>query len=327
MCTHHNHIRSSAVIGLLIRILASPRLVAGGEALVDQLIRKILQWKEDESINRDESIKILFDMAGDRSGSYFLEAVFECCPLTLFIELVDLGVCNDSEKIGIFILDNLVYRRLILLPTGQYSRDNSANFVMQAILRRLTTELEYSSSPSIPKLTETILKSLGSERILVEIIDKKLGLALWLIELTSSMAKSYENRRIVCEEFRESFLQAWLKKYASAETSNGILAELKRLFATLFSLSTSPDSNQVLQAKIVGALVKSEKVSPSGGRVARAVSSLPAKILQKIATSNQLSRAILDIIIDECSDNILVALDTVCIDLELHLHSYSYTLL
>lgn len=54
-----------AVMGLLLQILFSPTLVAGGPELADRLVRAVLCWDSSEGSS------VLYAMSGDRSGSYF----------------------------------------------------------------------------------------------------------------------------------------------------------------------------------------------------------------------------------------------------------------
>lgn len=52
----------------------------GGEELADQIVRKILQWPCDVSSEEQSMGKeVVYAMSGEKSGSYFLEVVFECC--------------------------------------------------------------------------------------------------------------------------------------------------------------------------------------------------------------------------------------------------------
>lgn len=74
---------SCAVLGLMIRIMSNPELVMGGSQLCTRLIKYVLEFdKVDSQWN-----ELVYAMAGDKSGSYFLESVFECCELELFLEL------------------------------------------------------------------------------------------------------------------------------------------------------------------------------------------------------------------------------------------------
>jgi hypothetical protein len=76
---------SCAVIGLLLRILFSPDIVQGGPDLAERLARTALECTQPSSSELNSvranpaAVTLFYAMAGDCSGSYFLEAVMECC--------------------------------------------------------------------------------------------------------------------------------------------------------------------------------------------------------------------------------------------------------
>lgn len=109
----------AAVISFVLRVLFSPGVIDGGPELADQLVRTVLEWKEDKS--NDDGPAVFYAMSGERSGSYFLETLLQCCSIELYLEIVE---------------------RAVKLRSTEYAEDNSANFVLQTVLRRLLVEAE-----------------------------------------------------------------------------------------------------------------------------------------------------------------------------------------
>ena len=98
-------------------------------------------------------------MAGDKSGSYFLECVIECSEPLLLLELVH-GALYGS--------------------TNDYAQDNTANFVLQAILRRLSAELEQRRRSSeeltaIEDVTDVCLTELATKEFFPYLILQRGG--------------------------------------------------------------------------------------------------------------------------------------------------------
>jgi hypothetical protein len=124
---------SAAVLGLMLRVLSSPDIVMGGPELADRLVVYALQWTmhgsnsvdsstADTSLDevRSEGQKLFYAMAGDRAASYFLETVMECCQTPLLIDLLRSNVVGHVEE---------------------YANDMAGNFVLQAMLRRLSSQV------------------------------------------------------------------------------------------------------------------------------------------------------------------------------------------
>ncbi|CAM9708221.1 unnamed protein product, partial [Ectocarpus fasciculatus] len=104
----------AAVVSFIVRILFSPGLIEGGPELGDRLVRAVLEWKDDR--NNDDGPTVFYAMAGERSGSFFLETMLQCCKTDFFLDITE---------------------RAVKTRTMEYAEDNSANFVLQTILRRL----------------------------------------------------------------------------------------------------------------------------------------------------------------------------------------------
>lgn len=123
----------AAVIAFIIRVLFSPGVIEGGPELADRLLRAVLEWKDDPT-NLDGPT-IFYAMAGDRSGSYFLETAMQCCGIDFFVEVI---------------------KRAVHTRCAEYSEDNSANFVMQTILRRLLSAVGNESNEVDPVVLQLV---------------------------------------------------------------------------------------------------------------------------------------------------------------------------
>jgi hypothetical protein len=163
---------SCAVLGLLLRVLFSPDIVAGGRELAERLARTALECPQPNAANltslkaNASAVTLFYAMAGDRSGSYFLEAVVECCAVPFLLELLN-GALKGSAK--------------------EYALDGAGNFVLQAVLRRLSAELDRNDSTSLEieamqDVTESLLKELTAEEIFPDLASTKGGVVLWLLE-------------------------------------------------------------------------------------------------------------------------------------------------
>jgi hypothetical protein len=107
-----------AVISLIVRIFYNNRIISGGSDIVGNLILHILDYDENEL---SKMKVIVYNMSGDKAGSYFMQAVLECCDITTYISIVQNAVSNNAID---------------------YIKDNFGNFVIQSILKRLSSELE-----------------------------------------------------------------------------------------------------------------------------------------------------------------------------------------
>ena len=177
---------SVACIGLLLRILLNPDFIMGGSDLAERLIRTTLQWGgiasndsiDTESIsNENLGPQVAYAISGDKSGSYFLETVIECSSVHFFIELVK----------GSFVT-----------RCSDYCEDPTANFALQAVLRRLSAELEKTQvqldvNKNLLSLGKTLLKeiwSISSTDGISSLMNTRSGVVLWLLELARLVPRS-----------------------------------------------------------------------------------------------------------------------------------------
>jgi hypothetical protein len=174
---------SSSFLGLVIRILMNPSIIVDGPELGEKLIRQALNWSEDDN-GEVTGAPIFYGMSADKAGSYFLEASIESGPLSFFLD------CCNHAVIGRSI---------------EYAQDGTANFVLQAILRRLSTILSKSRDKDAPKddsggipkggkrykKVVEICKTFLEELLIVDVFHglatKCAGVILWMLELTKYM--------------------------------------------------------------------------------------------------------------------------------------------
>lgn len=117
---------SVCVCSLLLRVLASPSLnIAGGRGvdmartLCCHVLKVPLTHNEHDDDQQDHTETLFYQMAGDRSASYALESIVECCDEELLTRLLQQSVCVGT-------------------CVAEYVKDDVANFVFQTVLKRLT---------------------------------------------------------------------------------------------------------------------------------------------------------------------------------------------
>ena len=111
-------IYGATVISFTLRVLFSSGIIDGGPELAERLSRVILDWEEGQS--NDNGPTVFYAMAGERSGSYFIETLLQCCGKQMFLDIAE---------------------RAVQTRCVEYVEHNSANFVLQTVLRRLVSLL------------------------------------------------------------------------------------------------------------------------------------------------------------------------------------------
>ena len=299
---------SCAVLGLLLRILFSPTIVQGGEALAERLSRTALECFSSNSADlasckaNAAAVTLFYAMAGDRSGSYFLEAVVECCAIPLLLELLH-GALVGSAK--------------------EYAIDGVGNFVLQAVLRRLTAELERRDMSgaelrALQAVSNELLSELTADDLFPDLVLTKGGVVLWLLELarwTDIRSDGTDWADVV----GNGLVSVWTNK--GAQELSDFFAEKLAPKAALDAIAASKvpqkkvngrvvvdkDSAQLLTARLTGALLKLSNSPADCSRISRKASLLAAKsiytlplgTLKHVATSGPLSRAVLDTALDQ----------------------------
>jgi hypothetical protein len=215
------------VLGLLLRVLSAPDIVAGGPAAALSLVRAVLSWSEDQP---ERNAEIVFNMSGDKSGAYFLETAIECAPLRLVLELLDCsfelgmtetGVNNNSSSSSSTssssggksgdINEKCFVRGGRSRPgstrPSEYASHGSANFVIQAALRRLEAELRLGTqeSQSTPenesnsafamRVSDALLRDLASNGTgaasplasVGDLLVHRGGVLFWMVRCASAM--------------------------------------------------------------------------------------------------------------------------------------------
>ena len=295
---------SCAVLGLLLRVLFSPDIVAGGRVLAERLARTALECPQSNVADlmslkaHASAVTLFYAMAGDRSGSYFLEAVVECCAVPFLLELLN-GALKGSAK--------------------EYALDGAGNFVLQAVLKRLSAELDRNDSTALEieamhDVTEALLTELTGEEIFADLALSKGGVVLWLLE-AARVSKLPDDGTGWAQIVGTGLISVWTDKETSPLAT--VLAEKLAPKAALDAIAASKvpqkkvngrvvmdkDSAQLLIARLIGSMLKlggnaRTTPCPAALEVARAVFALPLDTLKHIAKSGPLSRAILDTTLD-----------------------------
>lgn len=187
---------SSAVLNLFIRILANPGIITStlsvksGPKLLQRLfcISFGFSLPEDDTMssssewdNNNNKIVVVPDtvqyvfyaMAGDRAGSYFLEGVIECCSVEFLLAVVSISLLNKCKE---------------------YISDSFGNFVVQAILRRISsvfinnkTKLLETNKNLIVFATKLINEIIASDYF-SQLVTSKGGVALWLLTVSRNLS-------------------------------------------------------------------------------------------------------------------------------------------
>ena len=278
---------SAAVLGLIIRIFSNPDLILGGDNLINQLIRLVLQWNDVET-----SQNIIYAMAGDRNGSYFLETVFECCNIELFVDITKNAIINSNNN---KIID--------------YVHDNSANFVIQSLLKRLTNELNQNYTNELENIGNQLLISLinnnnsenETNELFEELIEKRGGVILWLLELSLILSLKSDNKWF--QKLSKLLINYWITKNNITLT---VFLEniLSKKVIEKKDMIDNKDSNQLLIAKLISVLLKGQ----SFHTIATSLIDLSEDTLMNICCSGPLSRIIFDILISNINQTLLAAL-------------------
>eukprot|EP01031_Cornospumella_fuschlensis_P041104 gene41104-50147_t len=88
---------SCAILTFLLRILSNPKLLPKGTGLtyLSQLLEKVMYVSPSITAEADyvrsgdsRAHDLFYAMAGDKMGSYFLETLFEACPVHVFENLM-----------------------------------------------------------------------------------------------------------------------------------------------------------------------------------------------------------------------------------------------
>jgi len=270
-----------AVISLIVRILFNDRIIAGGSDIVSKLVLHILDY-DDSDVSKAKVI--IYNMSGDKAGSYFMQAVLECCDITTYVNIIQNVICNHAID---------------------YIKDNFGNFVTQSILKRLSSELESveknNRKGDVSKGLEAVAKSLVKEIVDYEqfgdILQRRGGVILWYLHVIRMYKTSKYGDRI-----GSLITSMW--------TNNGSIKLLDSLNSKLIkkdvqnktitpnegeSVTTyERDTVQILISKIIGGLMRLKGTEVSNTMV-DIVCQLPLTTVRHIATSGNLSKAILDV--------------------------------
>lgn len=190
------NISSCAIITFLLRILSSPALFAPGPNYLSQLAEKVMYLKDISSSNfqrqdNERSSSLFYTMAGDRMGSYFLEILLEVSSWTMFVNLLDQYQLMQSSQVFC-----------------DYAKDASSNFIIQAVMKRIISEIICSGSSSASgfgaKVIALMLES--SVGTFSNLLNRRPMVLGWLLELVAVL-KDEE----AAEQISERVLKAMQK--------------------------------------------------------------------------------------------------------------------
>lgn len=266
---------SSAVLGFLIRILSTPALLSGGSgpALAQRLFCAALGWKDCAARPSPDTVApagvqtVFYAMAGDRAGSYFLEALIECAAADFL-----LGVVSGS----------------VVGKCREYVEDGSGNFVLQAILRRLSCELvragsgssSSGSSSATTKVLVSVALSMTEELVSADnfthVVNLKGGVVMWLLAVVNALPGDSS----MAERVGTAVLDAWLQCAQAAEEGSAVrtlLAAVPALPSGATAEEQELHRQQLISAVFSSKLVASAKGEKGGDGAADAASAKPQK--------------------------------------------------
>jgi hypothetical protein len=327
---------TSAVFGLLIRILSNPTVVSAtindlsgsqithriyyialGYNVNNMLADESNHWHDMMTDNHHRVQQTIYSMAGDRAGSYFLEALIECSNMHFMASILShhiLGTCSE------------------------YIQDGSGNFVIQAFLRRISSILHLHCSDKQQQgdikwlwdISISLVRELLYSDYFMQLVNVKGGVALWLLVLTrnlSSMQPYTTDGGDVAEHVGIRIIKAWVCEHQGLswdgmdDSDEALQIGLTSFLNTKLMLKAKStainvddakgsssgggggegfnphDTTQALIAKLMNELFKSKSTKVTDIST-RAFSQVSSDCLKYIATSGPISRLLLDPFID-----------------------------
>lgn len=322
---------SSAVLSLLFRIISNPTVFPADSSIRStalrfrrQLLGISFNWPQlrkdcdavQLNITQDQvpqsARSVLYSMAGDGAGSYFLETAIECSEIDFLLPLLATGIESNVRD---------------------YASDKCGNFVLQAILRRHAMEQKQrlqqrgsdATCAAIEQQAKVLIEELLSDsHFFTELVNAKGGVAYWMLAAA-------EHRPELSTRVGLELISAWLHSDEQSDSTEKVdgaddaqASKIKRLSLVFNSKFTRPtsagastekkhangkkkgaavdaearnDSTQLLVAKLVAQLL----VSPSkdvSDTVANAFANMSPEALLYVATTGSVSRAVLDVFFD-----------------------------
>lgn len=329
---------SSAVFGLLIRILSNPTVVSAtvNDLSGSQITHRIYyialgynvnnmvadesnHWHDMMTDNHHRVQQTIYSMAGDRAGSYFLEALIECSNMHFMASILShhiLGTCSE------------------------YIQDGSGNFVIQAFLRRISSILHLHGSNKQQQqddikwlwdISISLVRELLYSDYFMQLVNVKGGVALWLLVLTRNLSSmqpyTTDGDDDVAEHVGIRIIKAWVCEHQGLswdgmdDSDDALQIGLTSFLNTKLMLKAKStainaddakgsssvgggvegfnphDTTQALIAKLMNELFKSKSTKVTDIST-RAFSQVSSDCLKYIATSGPISRLLLDPFID-----------------------------
>ena len=225
---------SAALLGLGLRILMNPKLITDGPELGEKLIRKALNWSEEADDADETGAPIFYGMSADKAASYFLESILECGPIAFLLTICKYAVVGRGKE---------------------YAEDFTANFVLQAVLRRLSAIMQKTHSANITdksdksqegdddvlriggkrykkviEMCKTLLEELLPAETFFALVGKCAGVVLWMLDLAKAISGG--------EAFKawgQKVAQALLNVWTNSGDKDCEVSELVTVFTKNFS--------------------------------------------------------------------------------------------
>lgn len=185
---------SCALMSLLIRILSNPEIYPSEESIprLFKLYETVLEFPRSSDNNGANSV--FYSMSGDKSGSYFLQVMLECSSLSHEY------LPNTSHTIDQNALHMIVLHDCILGSIHEYVTDAYGNFVIQSIIRKLTSDYKlYSQQAQVSTQNQLIVEHITSScqlflqefcsnhELIQTLIQQKGGVIYWILELADTL--------------------------------------------------------------------------------------------------------------------------------------------
>ncbi|RYH17589.1 hypothetical protein EON65_28385 [archaeon] len=290
---------SCAILTFLLRILSNPKLLPKGAGLsyLSKLLEKVMFVSpaitaDTEYVRSGESRvqDLFYAMAGDKMGSYFLETLFEACPVHVFDNLMTEYAFHLSPEA---VLD--------------YAKDAHGNFLLQAVLKRLVTQSSHYSN--LLQVAHTIACSLlgVAKGDFADLCRSRIMVVYWLSELIRTMHADdmmlalFDKVFEVWTDVKNEEIVGSGVEVAAQYLSSQLVQKEKKVEGKSDDDLKPMDSFSVNLAKIIGSFLQSSETTVRG-KIRCTVCLLSTDALRHVGTTGALSKAIFDVFLDSSSE-------------------------
>lgn len=316
-----------AAVVILLRILFTPDLIPEGPELAEQIAMCALDWsaprRSSSGPEADVGANVFYAMGGDKSGSYFLEAVIECCSVSFLIDMAQRCLISRSDE-----------------TIQEFVEDDVGNFIIQSVMKRITSVFTLNSKkatniPEYDDLMELSKKILSNKNgllradIFTYLVQCKGGVVLWMLKLGKAMSTTsdtYNSDGSNClgHEVASRVLAQWTRVSTDDVEAEDFIAALDTYMVRRFEVATvieetksndkkpsknaatkaasnKPNAAALLVARLLGAILSLDG-SAMAGVVCRMLCRLPHETLLNISCSGPMSRSVLDVFFESKSN-------------------------